>query len=112
MNSLDNFILEIKKTPEFITYDKYKKLLMKDGKHYELSQQISDISKNMVNAKHLGLDNQYQKSKQEYEQIIKKIEDDVLLNLYLEAEYNFKNLLKNLFDYIGLNMQNYVLNCK
>jgi len=110
MNKLDDLVLEIKNEEVYKGYKKYLEIA-KENKEYTLViDKLHEVSKNIVNAKHLGLVNQYELSKKEYDEIQKNVENNVFFALFQESEENFKKYLQDLFDDIGLSLQKYIEN--
>lgn len=67
-----------------------KKEPVKNNKIMELHQ----ISKQMVNAKEIGLTNTYLSYQTEYNRILKEIDEDVLIQMFLQKQLEVNEVLE------------------
>ena len=105
-NEINNLIEEIKNTPTYKEYIKYKKLVLEDEEIREKYEQIDRLKKNMTNAKHYGLSNQYECDMQEYKKLESEISDNVLLTLFFASQDELKRMIERIFDYLSSDIQN------
>ena len=108
-NKLAILIDELLKSEEVVEFQKLEKLVLENEEISQLLEHLHNIEKQAVNAKELGLDNAYLAYKKEYDEILKSIEDDVLISSYINAKEDVLIML-NLVTSIIENEINKVIN--
>ena len=85
-NALNILIDELLATDEILEFKKMEKLVLNNKEISEILEHLHNVEKQAVNAKELGLENTYLMYKKEYDEIISKFENDVLISSYLNAK--------------------------
>jgi cell fate (sporulation/competence/biofilm development) regulator YmcA (YheA/YmcA/DUF963 family) len=108
-NALSILIDELLVTDEVLEFQKLEKLVLNNKEIAEILEHLHNIEKQAVNAKELGLENAYLMYKKEYDEIISKFENDVLISSYLNAKEDVLRII-NLVTSIIENEINKVVN--
>lgn len=94
MSNLKKELLEeIANTEEVIEFKKIEQLILNDNRLKERFLLLSEIEKQAINARELGLDNAYFMYKKQYDEILKSLEDDVLFSQYLVLKEDAKEVM-------------------
>ena len=93
-NSLNSLIEEIVTSDEVIEFRRLENLVLNNPKIKEILDHLHMVEKQAVNARELGLENAYLAYKKEYDDIIKNIQDDVLISSYLNAKIEVNNMIE------------------
>ena len=93
-NSLNNLIDEIISTEEVQRFKNLEKLILEKEDIKIQLDRLHEVEKQAVNAKEFGLDNAYNMYMSEYNEIINSFENDVLIQMYLEAKKEVKDILE------------------
>ena len=99
-SALDTLIIELNKFEEVIKFKSLDKLIMQDDNLKNKVDKLHEVSKQMTNAKVLGLANTYEQYKREYDNATQSLEDNVLLQMYLNASAETEELLNLVFTTI------------
>lgn len=108
-NALSILIDELLATDEVLEFQKLEKLILNNKEIVEILEHLHNVEKQAVNAKELGLENAYLMYKKEYDEIISKFENDVLISSYLNAKEDVLRII-NLVTSIVENEINKVVN--
>ena len=108
-NALSILIDELLATDEVLEFQKLEKLVLNNKEIVEILEHLHNVEKQAVNAKELGLENAYLMYKKEYDEIISKFENDVLISSYLNAKEDVLRII-NLVTSIVENEINKVVN--
>lgn len=100
---------ELLATDEVLEFQKLEKLILNNKEIVEILEHLHNVEKQAVNAKELGLENAYLMYKKEYDEIISKFENDVLISSYLNAKEDVLRII-NLVTSIVENEINKVVN--
>jgi len=85
-------------------------LFDKNSEIVDLINQKQHISKEMINAKMIRLDETYLDYKRQYEEINEKIKNYPLLDEYVDLLEYYNNFLYNIVDYIEKNINKEIRN--
>ena len=95
MSNLKKELLEeIANTEEVIEFKKIEQLILNDTRLKERFLSLSEVEKQAINARELGLDNAYFMYKKQYDALLKELEDDVVFNQYLSLKEDVKEVMK------------------
>lgn len=110
MNKLNNSIEILKNdiiaSEEYQNYRKLLELIKKERQLNTIIMRLREVEKQATNAKEFNLINAYEQYKNEYDQIIKTLEDNVLLSMYLDAKEDLKNIINKLVSIIEMDISN------
>lgn len=92
-SALATLIFELNNLEEIQKFKRLEKLVKEDKNLANKVSILHKVSKQMTNAKEFGLVNAYDQYHAEYQNLLKDIEDNVILQLYLESSEEVKNIL-------------------
>ena len=92
-SALTTLIFELNNLEEIQKFKRLEKLVKEDKNLANKVSILHKVSKQMTNAKEFGLVNAYDQYHAEYQNLLKDIEDNVILQLYLESSEEVKNIL-------------------
>jgi len=91
---------KIKETAEYQQYLNLKRIVERENKA-ALIADYNRLQQELVNLKALGLEEAYTEKKKEYQKFKEKVENDVVLALFIESQDVFKTFLRDLFNQIN-----------
>lgn len=94
LNNLNLLLEEIRNTDEVIEFKKIEKVILNDKTLSQKFVELSNIEKQAINARELGLDNAYLMYKKQYDDLVKELENDVVFNQYLSLKEDAKEVMK------------------
>lgn len=104
VNKLNNSVEILKKdiviSSEYQNYLRLYNLIKKEKQLVVILERLREVERQATNAKEFNLTNAYEEYKKEYDQIIKMLEDNILLSMYLDAKEDLKNLINKLVNII------------
>lgn len=106
LNNLEVLKKDIIASEEYQNYRKLFELIQKDKELNAIIIRLREVEKQATNAKEFNLINAYRQYKNEYDQIIKTLEDNVLLTMYLDAKLDLKNIINKLVKIIETDISN------
>lgn len=98
MNSLIDSINEL---DEVKKYKRLEKLVDENEEYKKILKTLFEYQKQMVNSKHYSLENNYYIYFEKYNSLKKDLEDNVLLNMYLESLEEVNHILEIVTDIIS-----------
>ncbi|MFI3251550.1 MAG: YlbF family regulator [bacterium] len=91
---MNNLIDSLQELDEVKKYKRLEKLIDENLEYRTKVKKLYDCQKQMVNSKHYGLENNYFIYLEEYNKMKKELEDDILINMYLESLEEVNSLLE------------------
>lgn len=104
-SALDTLIFELNNLEEIQKFKRLEKLVKEDKNLANKVSTLHKVSKQMTNAKEFGLVNAYDQYHAEYQNLLKDIEDNVILQLYLESSEEVKNILTLVMETIEIEIK-------
>ena len=92
-SALSTLIFELNNLEEVQKFKRLENLVKKDKTLANKVLELHKVSKQMTNAKEFGLVNAYDQYHDLYQNLLMDIEDNVILQLYLESSEEVKNIL-------------------
>ena len=99
-SALDTLIFELNNLDEIQKFKRLEKLVKEDKSLANKVSELHKVSKQMTNAKEVGLVNAYDQYHALYRNLLKDIEDNVILQLYLESSEEVKSILTLVMEII------------
>ena len=99
-SALDTLIFELNNLDEIQKFKRLEKLVKEDKSLANKVSELHKVSKQMTNAKEFGLVNAYDQYHVLYRNLLKDIEDNVILQLYLESSEEVKSILTLVMEII------------
>ncbi len=100
MINLDNLFAILDKDPYLTRLWRLEKAMDENKDIVDLINKKKEISKNMINSKVIGLTNNYQTLKEEYDKVNEKIKDIPFLDEYLDLLDYYNEYLKTIISYL------------
>ncbi len=100
MKSLNSLIQSLNELDEVQKYKRLEKLVDENIEYKEILKKLFYYQKQIVNSKHLELDNNYYIYLEKYNKLKKSLEDDVLISMYFESLEEVNSILEIVTDTI------------
>ncbi len=103
---LAELLLELEGLEEVQKFKRLEQLIFADLDLKEQVELFHNISKQMTNAKELGLENAYLEYQKEYQKLLVSFEENVILQMYLDASEDIKDILNLITEVIEKEINN------